>query len=65
MFEKSLQAQFLIPIAITLSWGLAFATLLLLFLLPSLAGIGQDFRRLLQILKQLLIGSRDEGLPVS
>ena len=65
MFEKSLQAQFLIPIAITLTWGLGFATLLLLFLLPSLAGIGQDFRRLLQVLKQFLIGSRDEGLPAS
>ncbi len=31
MLEKSLQAQFLITIAITMSFGLAFATLLVLF----------------------------------
>jgi multidrug efflux pump subunit AcrB len=56
LFEKSLQAQFLIPIAITLSWGLAFATLLLLFLLPALVGIGSDFGRLLRSTMRLLSG---------
>lgn len=45
LFEKSLQAQFLIPIAITLSFGLAYATLLQLFLLPAIIGIGGDVAR--------------------
>lgn len=36
LFETSIQAQFLIPMAITLAFGLAFATLLVLFLIPSL-----------------------------
>ncbi|MCY4314016.1 MAG: efflux RND transporter permease subunit [Gammaproteobacteria bacterium] len=36
LFETSIQAQFLIPMAITLAFGLAFATLLVLFLVPSL-----------------------------
>jgi multidrug efflux pump subunit AcrB len=36
LFETSLQAQFLIPMATTLAFGLAFATLLVLFVMPSL-----------------------------
>ena len=55
LFEESLQAQFLIPIAITLSWGLGFSTMLLLFLLPALVGIGVDFRRGTSWLWQLLM----------
>ncbi|XLS29525.1 efflux RND transporter permease subunit [Flavobacteriaceae bacterium M23B6Z8] len=34
MLEKSLQAQFLIPMAIAISYGIAVATLLTLFILP-------------------------------
>jgi multidrug efflux pump subunit AcrB len=34
--EKSFQAQFLIPMAISISFGLMFATLLTLFLVPAL-----------------------------
>ncbi len=56
LFEKSLQAQFLIPIAITLSWGLSFATLLLLFLLPALVGIGSDMSRLFAGVGRVLFG---------
>ncbi len=48
MFEKSLQAQFLLPMAITIVFGLALATLLVLFLVPSLMGIGGDIKWLLQ-----------------
>ncbi len=36
ILEKSLQAQFLIPMAISISFGLAVATLLVLITLPSL-----------------------------
>ena len=45
LFEKSLQAQFLLPMAITIVFGLASATLLVLFLVPAFVGIGDDIRR--------------------
>jgi len=45
MFEKSLQAQFLLPMAITMVFGLALATLLVLFLVPAIIGIGGDISR--------------------
>lgn len=36
LFETSLQAQFLIPMAVSISFGLAFATVLVLILVPTL-----------------------------
>ena len=45
LFETSLQAQFLLPMAITITFGLASATLLVLFLVPAFIGIGDDIRR--------------------
>ncbi len=36
LFETSLQAQFLIPMAVSISFGIAFTTLLVLFLVPAL-----------------------------
>ncbi|TNF99275.1 MAG: efflux RND transporter permease subunit [Gammaproteobacteria bacterium] len=36
MFETSLQAQFLIPMAVSIAFGLAFSTLLVLLLVPML-----------------------------
>lgn len=42
LFEKSVQAQFLLPMAITIVFGLALATLLVLFLVPAFIGIGGD-----------------------
>ena len=47
LFEKSLQAQFLMPMAITMVFGLASATLLVLFMVPVFIGIGDDIRRAL------------------
>lgn len=44
LFEKSLQAQFLIPMVITIVFGLALSTLLVLFLVPSFVAIGADIR---------------------
>jgi multidrug efflux pump subunit AcrB len=46
LFETSLQAQFLIPMAITMVFGLAFATLLVLFVIPSLMAVLHDIGRL-------------------
>lgn len=45
LFETSRQAQFLIPMAVTLVFGLAAATILVLVLVPSLMGIGGDIGR--------------------
>ncbi|WP_421854215.1 efflux RND transporter permease subunit [Oricola sp.] len=50
LFEKSIQAQFLMPMAITMVYGLATATLLVLFLVPALIGIGDDIHRVLSAL---------------
>ena len=36
LFETSLQAQFLIPMAVSISFGLAFATFLVLLMVPAL-----------------------------
>ena len=45
MFERSLQAQFLIPMATTIVFGLAVTTLLVLFVVPATLAIGEDLRR--------------------
>jgi len=46
LLETSLQAQFLIPMAISLAFGVMFATLITLFLVPSEYLILEDFRRI-------------------
>ena len=47
MFETSLQAQFLIPMATTIVFGLAFTTALVLFVVPATLGIGRDIHAVL------------------
>jgi hypothetical protein len=44
MLERSLQARFLIPMAISLAFGVMFATLITLFLVPSLYMILEDLK---------------------
>ena len=44
LFETSLQAQFLIPMAISLSFGVLFATFITLLLVPAFYTILEDFR---------------------
>jgi len=48
LFETSLQAQFLIPMAITIIFGLGLATLLVLFLVPAFIAIGADIGALMR-----------------
>jgi len=48
LFETSLQAQFLIPMAITMIFGLAFATILVLLVIPALIAIQLDFHNMYQ-----------------
>ncbi len=51
IFEKSTQAQFLIPMAVSLGFGILFATFMTLFLIPVnyllLEDLGRGVRRLL------------------
>jgi multidrug efflux pump subunit AcrB len=42
LFESSLQAQFLIPMAITIVFGLGIASVLILFVVPSLIAVLND-----------------------
>ena len=58
MFETSFQAKFLIPMAITLTWGLIFATVLTLVVVPAINMVFFDARTLLG-------GNRSEGESVS
>lgn len=46
MAETSLQARFLIPMAVTIVFGLGVVTFLVLFLIPALVVIGDDIERL-------------------
>ncbi len=47
IFETSLQARFLIPMAISLGFGVLFSTFIILLLVPSLYVIIEDLRALL------------------
>jgi multidrug efflux pump subunit AcrB len=70
MFETSTQAQFLIPMAITIVFGLAIATALVLVVVPCLVAIGADVRggiaHVAERRRQALSGGMPEGrLPGS
>ncbi len=68
MLETSLQAQFVIPMAISLSFGIIFATVITLFLIPALYLLQEDFGRLMTDAKNLLLGrdpAPEPGVPES
>lgn len=54
MFETSFQAKFLIPMAITITWGLIFATVLTLVVVPAINMVFFDLSR--------LFGTKDDEL---
>ena len=56
LLEKSVQAQFVIPTAISLSFGIVFATVITLFLIPSLYMLQQDGFARSRYLWDLLLG---------
>jgi multidrug efflux pump subunit AcrB len=60
MLEKSVQAQFVIPMAISLSFGIIFATVITLFLIPSLYMLQEDFGQLMTDAKNLLLNREAE-----
>ncbi|MFO7558466.1 MAG: efflux RND transporter permease subunit [Desulfobacterales bacterium] len=53
IFETSRQARFLIPMAISLGFGIVFATLITLILVPSLYVIVEDLKKLAGIKKMV------------
>ena len=52
MFETSLQARFVIPMAVSLGFAVMFATVITLVLVPCLYIIGQDVRTPIRALKR-------------
>ncbi|ORE92400.1 RND transporter HAE1/HME family, permease [Stappia sp. 22II-S9-Z10] len=50
IFEGSISAEFLKPMAVTMVFGLASATVLVLVLVPALLGIGADIGRTFRVL---------------
>jgi multidrug efflux pump subunit AcrB len=46
LLEKSLQAKFLIPMAVSVAFGVVFATLITLLLVPSLYLIVEDLKNI-------------------
>jgi multidrug efflux pump subunit AcrB len=50
LFEKSFQAKFLIPMAVTISFGLMFATMMTLFVVPSINLICYDLGHFMKYL---------------
>ncbi|MEO1574900.1 MAG: efflux RND transporter permease subunit, partial [Pseudomonadota bacterium] len=63
IFEKSVQAQFVIPMAISLSFGILFATVITLFLIPSLYVWQLDVGRRVKQLWYLLLGRDYRAVP--
>jgi multidrug efflux pump subunit AcrB len=59
MLERSVQAQFVIPMAISLSFGILFATVITLFLVPALYMLRLDFAAQLRKAKNLLLGREE------
>lgn len=59
LFESSTQAQFLVPMAVSLATGIVFASVIILFLIPSLVVIREDFN------KRFLPSPSDDALALS
>ena len=57
ILEKSVQAQFLIPMAISLGFGVVVATTITLVLIPASYTILEDFTRILGV------AQKDQGAP--
>jgi len=55
MFESSPQAQAIIPTAISIGYGIIFATVITLFLIPALYMLQEDFFRRMSQLKNWLL----------
>ena len=46
LMEASLQARFLIPMAVSIAFGIIYASIVIIFLVPAIIVIVDDFKRL-------------------
>lgn len=60
ILERSFQAQFLIPMALSIAFGVVFATMATLVVIPCLLVALNDLRRLVHLLRHLRWPSREE-----
>ena len=61
LFEKATQAQFLIPMAVSLAFGIIFATFITLILVPVNYLLVEDIKKLTRSLKNTLSQSKVSG----
>ena len=64
MMEKSLQARFLIPMAVSLAFGVLFATSITLLLVPSLYMILEDIKAIPRRIRAKLTCAEPEPAPI-
>ncbi len=62
-FEKSLQAQIVIPMAASLAFGILFSTIITLLLIPALYLIGDDLRQLMRRWRAAILGHSATQTP--
>ncbi|MCM2680362.1 efflux RND transporter permease subunit [Echinimonas agarilytica] len=65
MFETSLQARFVIPMAVALGFAVMFATLITLILVPCLYMILEDIKRPFVLLVRKLFGQPASSTPAN
>ena len=63
LLEKSVQAQYVIPMAISVGFGIIFATVITLFLIPALYMLQIDFLARVRYLWDLLLGRPEATEP--
>jgi multidrug efflux pump subunit AcrB len=65
LFETESQAQFLIPAAVSLGYGIMFATVITLILIPSLLAIQHDLLDRFQALQQRVFRTDSDAVAIS
>jgi len=63
IFETSRQARFLVPMALSLGFGIVFGTLITLCIVPSLYLMAEDARRLVTKARTVLVGTAPQLIP--
>jgi len=65
IFETSIQARMMIPMAISLGFGILFATVITLLLIPSLYLVVEDAKRASKSIRQFFAGAAPQPSPRS
>ncbi|MGB1031510.1 MAG: efflux RND transporter permease subunit, partial [Flavobacteriales bacterium] len=65
IFEKSFQAQFLIPMAISVAFGLLFITMIILVLLPVILVFSNYLHRIWMYIKRGVWMSQEDAEPAN